>query len=110
MATLVVTFSSAFSNPARAHSVPLATGSMARTEIITLGSASGGGTPGTLLCAANEDVAELVADADCWVAIGDAPNPESTDDDGARLAHYLKADMPYQYRVAAGQSVAASEA
>lgn len=109
MSSLTLTLSSAFSNPARAYAVPLANGEDARTEIIAIPAATAGASTGTLICAADENCLELVADADCWVAIGATPDPEAASD-GTRAARLLKSGIPYQYRIREGSAVAVVEA
>lgn len=108
MANLYLTFTSAFPSPAKARGVPVAVGSSARSETIEIPSASAGPETGTLSAASGEDVVELLAEADCWVAIGANPNPDAVSD-GAQLARVVKADLPYQFSVAAGDKVAVVE-
>jgi len=102
MATLIVTFTAAFGNVAAGQAGNIAGGSGARSETITLPDT-------TNLSAASGDAAvELLASADCWVAIGVDPDPAAASD-GTRHAHYVKANLPYQYRTAIGEFVAAEE-
>lgn len=108
MASLYVTFSSAFPAPAKARNVPLAVGSMARTEVLEIPSQSTGPSTGTLSAAAGEDVVELLSEQDCWVAIGAAPDPDAVSG-GATLGRLIKADLPYQFAVATGDKVAVLE-
>lgn len=103
MSNIYVTFSSAFPNPRRDRAVPVAIGSVARTETVVIGSESSGGTDGLLTATSAENVVELTAQVDCWVSIGAAPDPESTN---RRL---IKADLPYQFSVYEGDKIAAME-
>lgn len=98
MSTLTVTFTTAFPSPPRAVSAPVPVGSSARTEIITMD-----GT-GVLTAAAGETVVELTADADCFAAIGTAPDPSAASD-GTRAAHFLKSGLPYTFWVEEGHKV-----
>lgn len=108
MANLVVTFTTAFPTPARARDVPIAVGSVARSELVDIGSQSTGAGESTFSAAAGEDVVELTADIDCWVSIGAAPDPDHASD-GSRQAHFLKADVPYAFWVAEGEKIAVIE-
>jgi len=98
MATVTVTFTRGNMNDVDADIGSIAIGAAARSEVITL--------PGTgdLEAAPEEDVVELLASADCWVAIGGDPDP--ADNAGVRNAHFLKANLPYQYYVDSGDKVA----
>ena len=103
MATLIVTYSSAFPTPPRVATAPVAVGSMARTETITMPAA------GSLAAVAGENIVELLADADCWVAIGS--DPDSTiATDGTGGARKLKANLPYSFHVETGDTVAVEAA
>ncbi|AZV21487.1 hypothetical protein [Mesorhizobium sp. M7A.F.Ce.TU.012.03.2.1] len=95
MATLIVTLSRI--DASRDYDAPVAQGSGCRTETITM-PADGG------LTAAGEEIAELLADADCWVAIGDDPDVESAD------RRKIKADIPYTFGIQSGEKVAVKAA
>lgn len=99
MSTLTVTFTTAFPSPPRAVSAPVAVGSAARTEQITMPDT------GALSAEAGETIVELTADADCWVAIGSAPDTSAASD-GTRAAHLLKSGVTTVYWVETGDSVA----
>ncbi|TIX27292.1 hypothetical protein [Mesorhizobium sp.] len=92
MATLIVTLSRI--DASRDYDAPVAQGSGCRTEIITM-PADGN------LTASGEEIVELLADADCWVAVGDDPDADSAD------RRKLKADIPYTFGIHDGQKVAA---
>lgn len=90
MATLIVTLSRI--NATRDYDPPVAQGSGCRTETVAM--------PGTgALTAAGEEIVELLADADCWVAIGAAPDVDGTD------VRKLKADIPYTFGLVDGDKV-----
>lgn len=99
MSTLTVTFTTAFPSPPRAVSAPVAVGSAARTEDITMPGS------GSLSAAAGDTIVELTADADCWVAIGANPDASAASD-GTRAAHKLISGVTVSYWVEAGDSVA----
>lgn len=100
MASLIVTFT--YVDASREYDAPLSKGAAARTETITM---PGESTP----AAGNESVVELLADADCWVAIG--ANPDATiATDGTGRARLVKADIPYQFQVEPGDSIAVAAA
>lgn len=92
MATLIVTLSRI--DASRDYDAPVAQGAGCRTESITM-PATGG------LSADGEEIVELLADADCWVAVGAAPDADSAD------RRKLKADVPYTFGIHDGQKVAA---
>ncbi|RWC29856.1 MAG: hypothetical protein EOS70_23495 [Mesorhizobium sp.] len=100
MATLIVTYSRI--NARRAYNSPVAQGSACRTETITM--------PGTgSLTVDGEEVVELVADADCWVAIGE--DPDSTiATDGTGAARKLISGIPYTFGVRDGDKTAVEAA
>lgn len=101
MATLIVTFSRI--DTSAGYVAPIAQGSNVRTETITMPAT------GTLTCSAPEEVVELLADADCWVAIG--PTPDSTiATDGTGTARKLLSATPYQFSVQIGDKVAVEAA
>lgn len=100
MATLIVTFSHI--NGRRTFNPPVAQGSNVRTETLTM--------PATgALVAAGEHIIELLADADCWVAIGAAPDPAIATD-GTGAARKLRANIPYSFDVSDGDKVAVEAA
>lgn len=101
MATLIVTFTHV--DASRHYDAPLAKGSSARTETITMPAT------GALTAAAGEDVVELLADADCWVAIGTAPD-SGIASDGTGAARKLLSGTPYQFHVEPGDKVAVEAA
>lgn len=76
MANLIVTFTRARD---RGRDLQVAVGSAARTEEIEIAAVSTDGPVlGSLSCAASsEDTVELYAAADCWIAIGAAPEAEA---------------------------------
>lgn len=90
MATLNVTFTRGFPNVFTTQAGAIAVGSAARAESVTMPGTS------TLQSAGEENVVELTADADCWVAIGASPNA-GANTSGEREAHFLKSGVPYQY-------------
>lgn len=100
MATLIVTLSRL--KAATFSTAPVARGSACRTETITM-PASGG------LTAAGEEIVELLADADCWVAIGETPD-SSLATDGTGTARKIKADIPYTFGIQDGEKVAVEAA
>lgn len=91
MATLVVTLSRI--DASRDYDAPVAQGSGCRTESITM-PASGN------LVANGEEIVELLADADCWVAVGTVPDANSAD------RRKLKADVPYTFGIHDGEKIA----
>jgi hypothetical protein len=101
MATLIVTYSHV--DASRDYDAPLAKGSAARTETITMPAT------GTLTATAPEDVVELLADADCWVAIGSAPD-STIATDGTGSARKILSGTPYQFHVVTGDKVAVEAA
>lgn len=75
MPSLIVTF--ARITAANRYVAPVADGSGARTETLTMPSESSPAETG-------EQIVELLADADCWVAIGATPDTTiATDGTGA---------------------------
>ena len=100
MATLIVTYSRI--DGSHHYVAPVAQGSNVRTETLTM--------PATgALAAIDEEIVELLADADCWVAIGSAPD-SGIATDGTGAARKLKADTPYQFHVRTGDKVAVEAA
>jgi len=100
MATVTVTFTRALPNAIMSHVPGIAVGAAARSEVITLPATT------SLEAEAGENVVELTADADCWAAIGETPDP-ADNTAGIRDAHFLKAGIPYQYWVEPGAKVGA---
>lgn len=97
MSQLVVTFSRVDSS--RVYDAPVAKGSDIRTEVITMDGV------GSLVAEAGEEIVELIADADCWVAIGVDPASD-VDTDGTSGSRFIKADIPYTYGISADEKVA----
>ncbi|RWC25924.1 MAG: hypothetical protein EOS27_27110 [Mesorhizobium sp.] len=95
MATLIVTLSRI--DASRDYDAPVAQGSGCRTEIITMPDSGD-------LTAAGEEIVELLADADCWVSVGDAPDADSSD------RRKIKADIPYTFGIQSGEKVAVKAA
>lgn len=95
MARLVVTFSRIDSS--KVYDAPVAKGSDIRTEIVTM--------PGNtaMVAEAGEEIVELTADEDCWVAIG--TDPEGVTTEGSGDSRLIKAGIPYTFSIAAGESV-----
>lgn len=100
MPSLIVTFSRI--DATHHYVAPVANGSGARTETLTMPAESSA-------AAAGEEIVELLADADCWVAIGATPDTTIATD-GTGAARKLLADTAYQFRVAAGDIVAVEAA
>lgn len=100
MATLVVTFTHVYA--VRDYDAPIAKGSAARTETLTMPDESSAAEEGEL-------VVELLADADCWVAIGTDPDTTAATD-GTRQARKLLSGVPYQFSVEAGDKVVVAAA
>ncbi|MBZ9705397.1 hypothetical protein LB543_01465 [Mesorhizobium sp. ESP7-2] len=98
MSSLIVTYSRAFPNVFGSQVVDVAVGAGARSEIITMPAA------GALAAQAGEGVVVLLADADCWVAVG--PAPDTAEAGGARAAWPVPAGMPYPLLVAEGDTIA----
>lgn len=98
MATLIATYSRAFPNVVDEQIASVAVGAGARSEAISI--------PGTgdLIAASGETVVVLLADADCWVAIG--PDPDTAESNGARAAWPVPAGAPYPLLIAPGDTVA----
>lgn len=92
MATLIVTYSRI--DGSHNYVAPVAQGSNVRTESITMPAT------GTLAAEAPEEIVELLADADCWVAIGAAPDASVQ-----ATSRRLKSGVPYQFHVVAGDKV-----
>ncbi|TIU59359.1 MAG: sn-glycerol-1-phosphate dehydrogenase [Mesorhizobium sp.] len=90
MATLIVTLSRI--NATRDYDPPVSQGSGCRTESITIPNTGD-------LTADGETIVELLADADCWVAVGAAPDVDGTD------VRKLKADIPYTFGISDGEKV-----
>ncbi|PSJ55753.1 hypothetical protein [Pseudaminobacter soli (ex Li et al. 2025)] len=101
MATLVITYSCI--DASRHYVAPVARGASVRTETVTMPG------NGTLSAKAPEEIVELLADVDCWVAIGATPTVSALPD-GTRAARKLAAGMPYQFNVSAGEKVAVAAA
>ncbi|MEJ6845073.1 hypothetical protein V3589_02470 [Sinorhizobium fredii] len=99
MATLTVTFTRAFPNVYTTQVGAIAVGDAARSEVITLPDTT------TLEAAAGENAVELTASDDCWVAIGEDPDP-ADNTAGVRNAHFLKAGVTVPYFITEGQKVA----
>lgn len=100
MATLIVTLSRL--NARRHATAPVSQGSQCRTETITM-PASGA------LTANGEEIVEILADADCWVAIGTDPD-SSLATDGTGTARKIMADIPYTFGIQDGEKVAVEAA
>lgn len=99
MATITVTFTRGNMNDVDSDIGSLAVGAVARSEVITLPAT------GDLVALSTDNVVELLASDDCWIAIG--PDPDPADDSaGFRNGRFLKADLPYQYTVTTGDKVA----
>lgn len=100
MADLIVTFSSVFPAADSQHSyAPVMRGSKARTESLTMNTTASEQT-GTA-AQSDEDVVDIYAEADCWVAIGADPDPESSDS-----RWFMVEGDRIQFGVAAGDHVA----
>jgi hypothetical protein len=99
MATLIATYSRAFPNTFGNQVSDVAVGAAARSEAITMPAT------GALTAQAGETVVVLLADADCWVAVGETPST-GADGDGVRTAWPVPAGMPYPLLIAPGQTVA----
>lgn len=95
MATLISTFSRI--DASYNYNPPVAMGTGCRTEAITMPDTGD-------LAAEDELIIELLADADCWVAIGDTPDADSTD------RRKIKAGIPYAFGVRRGDKVAVKAA
>lgn len=102
MATLIVTLSRL--NARRTAVAPVAQGSSCRTETITFSTSTNGA-----LTADGEEIVELLADADCLVAIGTSPHSTLLTD-GTGTARKLKANIPYQFGIQDGEKVAVEAA
>lgn len=101
MSTLIVTFSRI--DGSHHYIAPVAKGANVRTETITMD-----GT-GALSAEAGEGIVELLADADCWVAIG--ANPDATiATDGTGAARKLLSGTHYTFHVSTGDTVAVEAA
>lgn len=98
MATLIATYSRAFPNTFGNQVSDVAIGAAARSEAITMPDT------GALTAAAGETIVVLLADADCWVAVG--PDPSTAEAGGARAAWPVPAGSPYPLLVAPGDKVA----
>ncbi|ESY82450.1 hypothetical protein X740_04435 [Mesorhizobium sp. LNHC221B00] len=98
MATLIVTYSRAFPNVFGSQVVDVAVGAAARSEEITMPNT------GTLTVEAGETIVVLLADADCWVAVG--PAPDTAESEGVRAAWPVPSGMPYPLLVAPGDLIA----
>lgn len=70
MSDLIVTFTRAIVDPPRAAIVPLEVARQARSEVVPIGT---GGDTTTAAAAAGENVISLLAEADCWIDIGEDP-------------------------------------
>src|SRR5688572_10844049 len=105
MASLVVTFTSAFPTPQRQVYAPVKVGSIARTELIEL-DASDASVVGTLSALASEHVVTLYAEAACYVQIGTSPTAVEPDTPGANV-HFLAEGTRDDFWVAEGHKVAA---
>lgn len=70
MANLVVTFTAAPVDVPRVNIIPLERGSVADTEQIVIGA---GSVAGAKAATGERSVVSLLAEADCWIAIGSAP-------------------------------------
>lgn len=97
MATLIATYSRAFPNVFGSSVVDVAVGAAARSEAITIPAT------GALVAAAGETIVVLLADDDCWVAVG--PDPDTAEADGARAAWPVPAGMPFPLLIAPGDKV-----
>lgn len=100
MADLIVTFTRAVPDPPRAVQLPVVVGRSARTEVIAI---AGTAADGTLAAVAGEHIVTLEAGADCWVAIGTSPDPDSTN------RHPLKIGVLRPFWVELGDIVAVIE-
>lgn len=101
MATLIVTYSRI--DGSHHYVAPVAMGANVRTETLTM--------PATgALAAIDEEIVELLSDADCWVAIGQPAPDSGIATDGTGAARKLKADIPYQFHVRTGDTVAVEAA
>ena len=93
--------------PPLACPLPISDGSNARGETITVPS-DGSSTAGNLSAQENEHVVEVIADGDCWIAVGTAPDASAASD-GTRVAHPIASGVPAYFWVSTGESVAAGD-
>jgi hypothetical protein len=99
MANLYATFCRAFPNVYAGQAGDIIVGAGCRTETVAV---PGSGT----LTAGNGEIAVLLlADADCWVAVGPSPDT-GADTDGVRAAFPLVSGVALPVLVQAGDSVA----
>lgn len=103
MATVTVTFAAAFTLAAKDQ--PLPVGSTARTETIDTEATDAVSSA----AAAGEHMVRVTCSADCWVAIGENPDP-SDNTDGVRSAWLVKSGAVTDFLVSTGQKVAAEAA
>lgn len=97
MTTLYITLSKAFGGPS---AVPLAVGSGARTEVVTIS----GDVLADITVGISEDVVSLYSDADCWVSIGASPDVNGTN------IRFLAATVEKEFTVSAGERFQVKEA
>lgn len=105
MSNVYVTFGRALGSP------PVLVGDNRRTEIIAIG---GTATSGTLVCDAGshhqENTADILAEAACWVEIGQNPTatPPGTDPD--TTSFYMAAAERLQFSIVKGDKVSVIQA
>lgn len=106
MADLIVTFTK-ISAPSPLYSDPLEIGSMARCEAINIGADS---ACSTLAAAAGEDIISLLANADCWIAIGAKPRAAAVVAGAIGVGRKLLSGTDSQFAVSIGDKIAVVQA
>ncbi len=97
MADLVVVFTKAIKSAPTVLIVPLEIGSETDTEVVSIGTSS---DETTKVAADGRDIVDILAGADCWIAIG--ANPTAVEGSGRMM---LEGER-LQFTVSAGDKVA----
>jgi hypothetical protein len=98
MAILIATYAQAFPNTFDEQIASVAVAAAARSEEISIPG------DGALVAEPGESIVVLLADADCWVAVG--PDPDTSEVGGLRRAWPVPAGAPYPLLVAPGDKIA----
>jgi hypothetical protein len=104
MARAIIEFTDAFPDPPKSIVLPIEVGSVVRSEVITIPTATQGSAT-TLSAAADEAVIDIYVEADCWVAIGSDPTAEAND----ASSRFMKANERRQFWAATGDKVSVVE-
>lgn len=101
MATLWVTFGKHIQTPA----APVMDGNQQRSFAMTIPEGSDGADASSFAANARENIVKLVADEDCYVEIGSAPDAQVPDDSTGVTGTKLTSGVPEWFAIDAGEKV-----